>query len=225
MRVTTLALTTPPGPTSFAGPPPATVAPDGCGRAVRRWWVWQIGVSVNDDPEAVMARVATGDQAAFATLYDQLAPAVFGVVRRVLRDPAQAEEVTQEVFVELWRQAGRFDASRASVRTWAVMIARRRAVDRVRSEQAHRDRQERTFVEEPAPSGPEDNALETEERQGARRAMAALPPAQRQALELAFYDGLTHVEIAERLDVALGTVKTRIRDGLIRLRASAGERS
>ena len=223
--MTTLALTPPFGPTSFAGPPPATVAPDGCGRAVRRWRVWQIGVSVNDDPEALVARVAAGDQAAFASLYDQLAPAVFGVVRRVLRDPAQAEEVTQEVFVELWRQAGRFDASRASVKTWAVMIAHRRAVDRVRSEQAHRDRQERTFVEEPAPSGPEDDAVETEERQGARRAMDALPPAQRQALELAFYDGLTHVEIAERLDVALGTVKTRIRDGLIRLRASAGERS
>ena len=172
-----------------------------------------------------MARVAAGDEAAFASLYDQLAPAVFGVVRRVVRDPAQTEEVTQEVFVELWRQAGRFDASRASVKTWAVMIAHRRAVDRVRSEQAHRDRQERTFVEGPAPSGPEDVAVETEERQGARRAMDALPAAQRQALELAFYDGLTHVEIAERLDVALGTVKTRIRDGLLRLRASAGGRS
>ena len=223
--MTTLALTPPFGPTSFAGPPPATVAPDGCGRAVRRWRVWQIGASVNDDAEALVARVAAGDQAAFASFYDQLAPAVFGVVRRVLRDPAQAEEVTQEVFVELWRQAGRFDAGRASVKTWAVMIAHRRAVDRVRSEQAHRDRQERTFVEEPAPSGPEDAAVEAEERQRARRAMDGLPPAQRQALELAFYDGLTHVEIAERLDVALGTVKTRIRDGLIRLRASAGERS
>jgi RNA polymerase sigma-70 factor (ECF subfamily) len=222
--VTTLALTAPSGPPSFAGPPPATVARDGCGRAVRRRRVWQIGARVNDDPEVLVALVAGGDQAAFATLYDHLAPAVFGVVRRVLRDPAQSEEVTQEVFVELWRQAGRFDAGRASVKTWAVMIAHRRAVDRVRSEQAHRDRQERTFAEPPAPAGPEDVAVEAEERQGARRAMDALPTVQRQVLELAFYDGLTHVQIAERLDVALGTVKTRIRDGLIRLRASAGER-
>jgi RNA polymerase sigma-70 factor (ECF subfamily) len=180
---------------------------------------------VSDDPEVLVALVAGGDQAAFASLYDHLAPAVFGVVRRVLRDGAQSEEVTQEVFVELWRQAGRFDAGRASVKTWAVMIAHRRAVDRVRSEQAHRDRQERTFAEPPAPAGPEDVAVETEERRGARRAMDALPTVQRQVLELAFYDGLTHVQIAERLDVALGTVKTRIRDGLIRLRASAGERS
>jgi RNA polymerase sigma-70 factor (ECF subfamily) len=223
--VTTLALTPLTGPASRAGPPPATVALDGFGRSVRRWRVWQIGASVNDDPEALVARVVAGDQAAFATLYDQLAPAVFGVVRRVLRDPAQAEEVTQEVFLELWRQAVRFDASRASVKTWAVMIAHRRAVDRVRSEQAHRDRQERTFLEAPAPGGPEDLAVETEERRDARRAMASLAPAQRQALELAFYDGLTHVEIAERLDLALGTVKTRIRDGLIRLRAGARERS
>jgi RNA polymerase sigma-70 factor (ECF subfamily) len=104
------------------------------------------------------------------------------------------------------------------------MIAHRRAVDRVRSEQAHRDRHVRTYVAEPAAATPEETMVEVDDGRRARRAMATLPAVQRQALELAFYDGLTHVEIAERLDVALGTVKTRIRDGLIRLRAGTGGR-
>ena len=178
---------------------------------------------MNADLETLMTRVATGDQGAFASLYDQLAPAVFGVVRHVLRDPAQAEEVTQEVFVEVWRQAPRFDVGRASVRTWAVMIAHRRAVDRVRSEQAHRDRHVRTAaVADAGQLGPDDLAVEFEDRQRALAAMADCPPPQREALELAYYDGLTHVQIAEQLGVALGTVKTRIRDGLIRLRAVLG---
>jgi RNA polymerase sigma-70 factor (ECF subfamily) len=183
---------------------------------------WQITRCV-DDLETVIDRVAAGDQAAFATMYDQLAPTVFGVARRVLRDPTQAEEVTQEVFTEIWRQAARFDAGRGSVRTWALTIAHRRSVDRVRSEQAHRDRQARTAaVDLTADPSPEDSAVDTEDRERARAAMAELSDAQREALELAFYDGLTHVQIAERLGVALGTVKTRIRDGLIRLRATMG---
>lgn len=171
-----------------------------------------------------MARVVAGDQPAFAELYDRLAPSVFGVARRVLRDGAQAEEVAQEAFVEIWRQAARFDAERGSVRTWAVTIAHRRAVDRVRSEQAHRDRQARTGggfegIVEPSP---EDSTLDIEERRQAREAMAELSALQREVLELAFYDGLTHVQISERLGVALGTVKTRARDGLIRLRTLMG---
>jgi RNA polymerase sigma-70 factor, ECF subfamily len=185
--------------------------------------ICHIGACVDPDLTRLIASVAGGDQAAFASLYDALSPVVFGVVRRVLRDPAQAEEVTQEVFVEIWRQAARFDATRGSVRTWAVTIAHRRAVDRVRSEQAHRDRQLSVgAVAADAPDSPEDEAVDVEDRQRARAAMAQLPSAQRQALELAFYDGLTHVQIAERLDVALGTVKTRIRDGLIRLRLNMG---
>lgn len=174
------------------------------------------------DLETDLAAVAAGDQTAFARLYDELAPTVFGVVRRVLRDPAQAEEVTQEVFVEIWRQAARFDASRAQPRTWAVMIAHRRAVDRVRSEQAHRDRHEKLTVIDVAPEGPDDVAVQRSEQVRARAALDTLSGVQRQAIELAFYDGLTHVEIAERLDVALGTVKTRIRDGLLRLRGAMG---
>lgn len=182
-------------------------------------------VTVMDDAdlERCIRAAAAGDQPAFARLYDGLAPTVFGVVRRVVRDPAQSEEVTQEVFVEVWRNAARFDTGRGHLRSWVVTIAHRRAVDRVRSEQAHRDRAVRDAraVTAPPPS-PEDDAVAGEERARAVAAMAALPAPQRQALELAFYDGLTHTQIAERLDVALGTVKTRIRDGLIRLRAATG---
>jgi RNA polymerase sigma-70 factor (ECF subfamily) len=187
-----------------------------------RRWVWQIGRAVTTDLETDMAAVAAGDQVAFGRLYDELSPAVFGVVRRVLRDPAQAEEVTQEVFVEIWRQAARFDATRANPRTWAVMIAHRRAVDRVRSEQAHRDRHDKVAAEDAAPERPDDLAIERADQDRARAALDTLPSVQREAIELAFYEGLTHVEIAERLGVALGTVKTRIRDGLLRLRGAMG---
>ena len=194
----------------------------------RRWSVpavpiCHIGGRVDPDLTTLIASVANGDQAAFASLYDALSPTLFGVVRRVLRDGSQAEEVTQEVFVEIWKQATRFDATRGSVRTWAVTIAHRRAVDRVRSEQSHRDRQVAVAAASVEVSvSPEDDAVEAEDRQRARAAMATLPAPQREALELAFYDGLTHVQISEHLGVALGTVKTRIRDGLIRLRTSMG---
>lgn len=173
--------------------------------------------------EHCIGAAAVGDQAAFARLYDALSPIVYGVIRRLVRDPAQSEEVTQEVFVEVWRNADRYTAGRGNVRAWVVTIAHRRAVDRVRSEQARRDRDEREAhsIELPPPS-PEDAVLAAEARATAAAALATLAPPQREALELAFYDGLTHTQIAERLDVALGTVKTRIREGLIRLRAVTG---
>jgi RNA polymerase sigma-70 factor (ECF subfamily) len=178
---------------------------------------------VSPDLDLLIARVATGDEGAFASLYDQLAPTVFGVVKRVLRDGTQAEEVTQEVFVEIWRQASRFEAGRASVRTWAAMIAHRRAVDRVRSEQAHRNRDDvSAHARQAAPLGPDEMAVELEDGARARQAMQTLSPVQREALELAFYDGLTHIQIADQLGLALGTVKTRIRDGLIKMRAAMG---
>lgn len=180
---------------------------------------------MEQDLTTYLARVADGDQAAFASLYDLLAPSVYGVVRRVLRDPSQTEEVTQEIFVEIWKRATRFDVTRGSVRTWAVTIAHRRAVDRVRSEQSHRDRLLSVGASTIETQGtPEDDAMDADDRTRARAAMSTLPPVQREALELAFYDGLTHVQIADRLDVALGTVKTRIRDGLIRLRTTMGAR-
>ena len=185
--------------------------------------ICHIGARVDQDLTTYIARVAEGDQAAFASLYDVLAPSVYGVVRRVLRDPSQAEEVTQEIFVEIWKQAARYDVERGGVRTWALTIAHRRAVDRVRSEQSHRDRQRAVGAASlEVRATPEDDAIDADDRNRARDAMATLPAVQREALELAFYDGLTHVQIADRLGVALGTVKTRIRDGLIRLRTTMG---
>jgi RNA polymerase sigma-70 factor (ECF subfamily) len=176
-------------------------------------------VGADVSAETLMARIARGDEPAFAVLYDQLAPTVYGIVRRVVRDPAHSEEVTQEVFVELWRKAGRFDSTRGRVRSWAVTIAHRRAVDRVRSEQSLRDRQQGDWALPPsAPDSPADAVLDAFDRDRARQALSELSDVQRQALELVYFDGLTHVEAAERLDVALGTIKTRIRQGLIRLR-------
>src|SRR5262245_21730810 len=119
-----------------------------------------------------MGRIAKGDERAFAELYDELAPVIHGIVRRVVRDPAQSEEVTQEVFVELWRQAARFDSARGGVRSWAVMIAHRRAVDRVRSEQSLRDRHARDAATPPgAPLSPSDAVIDSLDRDRARRAL------------------------------------------------------
>jgi RNA polymerase sigma-70 factor (ECF subfamily) len=167
-----------------------------------------------------MARVADGDELAFAGLYDELAASVYGTARRIVRDPALAEEIAQEAFVQLWRTAPRFDPRRGSVRGWALTIARRRAVDRVRSEQASRRRELGDVQAALPPSDdPADATVVALDGERARRAVSALSDVQRQALELAFFDGLTHVEVAERLGLPLGTVKTRIRDGLLRLRS------
>lgn len=173
--------------------------------------------------EDLMSRVAIGDERAFEMLYDQLAPRVFDIVVRVLRDPAQSEEVTQEIFVDIWRHAGRFDRSRSSAHTWTVSIAHRRAVDRVRSEQAARDRIERLGRHPAAqPATPAETVAVQFEQREAADALASLSDHQREVIELAYYEGLTHHEIAGRLLIPLGTVKTRARDGLARLRRRMG---
>jgi RNA polymerase sigma-70 factor (ECF subfamily) len=173
---------------------------------------------------AMIGRVATGDQSAFAAMYDELSPMVFGIAKRVVRDETHAQEITQEVFVDVWRLAGRFDASKGNVRSWAATIAHRRAVDRVRSEQAHRERNRAdALVGQPATSGPDELAVDREAKRRAVTALRQLSDPQREALELAYYGGLTHVEIADHLGIALGTAKTRIRDGLLRLRSALGE--
>jgi RNA polymerase sigma-70 factor (ECF subfamily) len=180
--------------------------------------------SSTDLADHLLGRVARGDESAFAGLYDLVAPAVFGVVRRVLRNPAQSEEVAQEVLVQVWRTATRFDPSAGSAMTWVLTIAHRRAVDRVRSEEASRRRTEK--YEEQAPPDPasvSDTVLDDLDRARVRRALDALTPAQRESVELAYYGGYTHVEVATLLDLPLGTVKTRIRDGLIRLRGTFEE--
>jgi RNA polymerase sigma-70 factor, ECF subfamily len=174
--------------------------------------------------DARLVAVAGGDRAAFAALYDEVAGLVHGVVRQVLRDPAQSEEVTQEVMVEVWRTAARFDAARGSARTWITTMARRRAIDRVRSEQSSRDRTERVGLRDRTPAF--DEVVEEVERHDeharVRDALHVLTEHQRQAVELAYYQGYTYREVSELLDTPLGTIKTRMRDGLIRLRDALG---
>ena len=152
-----------------------------------------------------------------------VAPVVHGIVLKILRDPAMSEEVTQEVFVELWRLAPRYDAERGSARSWAATIAHRRAVDRVRSEESRRRREETEGRQQPAPF---DSVSETVgddlERERVAKALDSLSPPQREAVALAYYGGHTYREVAALLDVPEGTVKTRIRDGLIRLRDTLG---
>jgi RNA polymerase sigma-70 factor, ECF subfamily len=184
----------------------------------RRTEFWQ-PMGVEDNDAALIGRVAGGDHGAFGALYDELAPLVYCVSKRVLHDPSYAEEVTQEVFFEIWRQAPRFDGSRGSVRAWAATIARRRAVDRVRSEQARRDRHSaNAAVAEPPPPATDEVAIDRDLRERARAALGQLSAPQREVLELAYFGGFTHVEIADHLGIALGTAKTRVRDGLIKLR-------
>lgn len=176
------------------------------------------------DPTALMGRVARGEHAAFAQLYDLLADRVFGLVRRVLRDPSQSEEVTQEVFVELWRTAPRFQAERGSVMAWAMTIAHRRAVDRVRATQAATDREARvaaTQHDRPFDSVA-DEVAGNFERQQVRRCLDGLTELQRESIGLAYYQGYTYREVSNLLATPLGTIKTRLRDGLIRLRDCLG---
>ncbi|GGK09960.1 RNA polymerase sigma factor SigK [Pilimelia anulata] len=168
----------------------------------------------------LLGRVARGDEAAFGRLYDVLAPRVFGLIRRVLRDPAQAEEVAQEALLEVWRTAGRFDPARGSAQGWVLTIAHRRAVDRVRSEQASTERTRRVgaaSVDVPY-DDVVDRAIGRLERQQVRRCLDALTPVQREAISLAYYGGHTYQQVAAMLGAGLPTVKTRMRDGLIRLR-------
>jgi RNA polymerase sigma-70 factor (ECF subfamily) len=175
-------------------------------------------------PDDLLRRVARGDENAFSQLYEMLAPRVFGLARRVLRDPAQAEEVAQEALVEVWRTAARFDPAKGSATSWVLTITHRRAVDRVRSAQAGADRERRVL----AASGetPYDDVVETVtsnlEQQQVRRCLKGLTDLQREAITLAYYDGFTYREVAEKLDTALPTIKTRMRDGLIRLRDCLG---
>lgn len=174
--------------------------------------------------EELLVSCARGDETAFATLYDRLGGLTYGVIKKVLRDPAQSEEVTQEVMAEAWRTASRFDPDRGTAQTWLLTMAHRRAIDRVRSVQASRDRTDRIGRRElvrPFDEVSEQVEVRFEHRQ-VRAAMDELTDLQREAIELAYYGGYTYREVAELLDKPLGTVKTRLRDGLIRLRDAMG---
>jgi RNA polymerase sigma-70 factor (ECF subfamily) len=174
--------------------------------------------------ETVLAAVARGDHAAYEQLYDRIAGPVYGIVRRVLRDPAQSEEVTQEVLLQIWTHATRYEEVRGSALGWVMTLAHRRAVDRVRSEESaikHRDRYAAREIPGEFDCVAEDVALRLEQA-AVRKCLTALTALQRQAITLAYYDGLTYPEVAARLRAPLGTVKTRIRDGLINLRGCLG---
>lgn len=174
--------------------------------------------------DEALARVAAGDLDAFGELYDMLSPAVHGTALSVLRDPDHAAEVTQEVMVEIWRTATRWDARRGTARAWASTMAHRRAVDRVRSVQAQRTR-DQAAIDADRPRSFDvvsEQAESNLEAERVRHCLGGLTDTQREAVVLAYYDGRTYREVAEDLEAPLPTVKSRIRDGLTRLRDCLG---
>jgi RNA polymerase sigma-70 factor (ECF subfamily) len=206
-------------------------------------WLWAVVNRLNPVPgqragwaedrqadEDAIRRVARGDTGALAELYDRHARGVYSLALRIVEDQAEAEDVVQEVFSQAWTQASRHDTSRGAVGAWLMMMARSRAIDRVRSRRARPDlpiADDRVFHTLPDPGLPQDLALLVREQADRlRAALATLPLLQRIALELAYFEGLTQSEIAERLEQPLGTVKTRMRLALIKLReAFAGART
>ena len=179
------------------------------------------GTDVDDQED--LRRLAAGDGDAAARLYDRHARAVYSLALRIVNDEGDAEDVVQEVFAQAWRQAARYDASRGAVVAWLLMMARSRAIDRLRSARARPDSRgvddpraidEMPAVVRDAPS----RIIDAENARLAQRALAELPLLQRLVIELAYYEGLTQREIADRLEQPLGTVKSRLRLGLLKLR-------
>ena len=180
--------------------------------------------SVEPDLQELVGRVALGDEEAFARVYDTVVGSVLGVVRAVLRDHAQSEEVVQEVFVEVWRTAPRYRSDRGTAVNWILTLAHRRAVDRIRSVDAAAARDHKAALLDRLPEYDEvaEHVEARLEREQVRRCLRTLTEIQSQAVTLAYYRGLTYRQVAEALALPLGTVKTRLRDGLIRLRDCLG---
>jgi RNA polymerase sigma-70 factor, ECF subfamily len=206
-----------PGLTAAAGGPAARAGGrQACGPAGRA------AEPGEPDLDRLLSRVARGDHGAFELVYDRLAGPAYGLITRVVRDPAQSEEVTQEVLLEVWRTASRFDARQGSAATWVLTIAHRRAVDRVRSASASTAREQRAApLWEPA-GDVADTVQASLDRERVRRCLRGLTEHQRESIMLAYYEGYSYSQVAGLLGVALGTIKTRIRDGLIRMRDCLG---
>ncbi len=175
---------------------------------------------LSSDLGALLRRVARGDRDAFAMLYDLTSSRVFGLVVRVLRDAGYSEETTQEIYLEVWRTASEYDPARGSALAWLTTMAQRRAVDRVRAEQAGSNRESRYGAANVETSGDlvADSAIAADERRRVTECLQALTDAQRQCIELAYYGGLTYTEVSQRLAANLSTIKSRIRDALRGLR-------
>ncbi len=171
---------------------------------------------------ALLHSASTGDERAFAELYHLTSARVYGLARRVLRNSAQAEEVTQEAYLEIWRTSPRFDSLRGSAISWMMVIVHRRAVDRVRAEESRNAREERDQRQTHAPGYADDTTSDivfasiTAER--VRAALSLLPPPQREALELTYFGGYTNAQVANLTGVPIGTTKSRLRSGLVQLR-------
>ncbi len=164
---------------------------------------------------ALVAAIRSADQSAMAALYDRYSSIVYAVALRVLQDTAAAEDVLQDIFMQLWRNPGAFDASRGSMAAWLAVIARHRAIDALRRRRPENDIEETIVSVEPDLASDADRSRAMEKVRGLLQTM---PQPQRSALEMAYFEGLTHVEIAEKTGEPLGTIKTRIRNGLLSLR-------
>ena len=177
-------------------------------------------VSAQDSPDIdqLVGQVALGDAQALAALYDELSSAVFGLARRVVRDPARAEDVTQEVFLEVWRKAARFDRTLGQAKTWVLTIAHRRAVDAVRRSESQRRQDNQVTPEEVSHDEPADAVIKAEEHGAVRTCLETLTELQLESVRLAYFNGYTYPQVATLLEKPLPTIKTRMRDGLIRLR-------
>ena len=170
------------------------------------------------DLDVLVGKVALGDAQAFERVYDEVSAAVYGLARRVVRDPARAEDVTQEVFLDVWRKAPSFDASRGKAKTWVMTIAHRRAVDAVRRSESQKRQDQHSAPDEVSHDEPADAVIEAEEHGAVRDCLETLTELQLESVRLAYFNGYTYSEVATLLDKPLPTIKTRMRDGLIRLR-------